>query len=222
MKYINDPTIISDFSTIKNLVYMECIPAADDCLRQADIACKIVGDIAITYHVCMEINNNRIVSAALTNTYLENRGLTVDDVHDLAIKNSPQLFPVKLETLEEFLGQPADASQSEKEQLYVLHTYQSPNGGTRAVFYPDVLKDYATQLESNLIIVPVSTNESILIADTGDVDLEAIHDVLVSANDEHIADGDGAFLSDSMYYYNFENGGIFKIEDESYSEQMFS
>lgn len=222
MKYINDPTIIADFSKIKNLVYMECKPADDDCLKQDDIACKIVGDIAITYRVCIEIDDNRIVSAALTNTYLENRGLTVKGIHELAIKNSPKLFPPKLETLEEFLDKPADETCSEKEQLYVVHTFTSPYGGTRAVFYPDVLKDFATKLESNLIIVPASKDESILIADTGDVDIDAIHDVLVSANDEHIADGDGAFLSDSMYYFDLGSCGLFKIENESHSDQMFS
>lgn len=222
MNYINDPTSISDFSKIKHLIYMECVPADNDFLQQADIAHKIVGNIAITYRVCIEIDADRIISAAVTNTYLENRGLTVDDVHDLAIKNSPHLFPAKLETMEEFLDQPADVTCSEKEQLYIIHTYQSPNGGTRAVFYPGVLKDFATKLESNLIIVPASTDESILIADTGDVDIDAIHDVLVSANDEHIAEVDGAFLSDSMYYFDLETCGLFQIENESHSEQMFS
>lgn len=222
MKYINNPTIIADFSKIKNLVYMECKPADDDCLKQDDIACKIVGDIAITYRVCIEINQDRIVSAALTNTYLANRGLTVKYIHELAIKNSVQLFPAKLETLGEFLNQPDEVMRSEKEQLYVAHTFKSPNGGTRVVFYPGFLKAIATQLKSNLFIIPVSTDESILIADTDDVDIDAIHEVLVSANDEHIADGDGAFLSDSMYYFELESCGLFKIENESHSDQMFS
>lgn len=222
MKYITDPTIMSDFSNIKNLIYMECVPADKDFLKQDDIAYKIVGDIAITYRVCMEIDDDRIVSAALTNTYLKNRSLTVEDTHELAIKNSPQLFPAKLETLGKFLDQPDEVMRPKKEQLYVAHTFTSPNGGTRVVFYPGFLKAIATQLRSNLFVVPVSTDESILIADTGDVDIDSIHHVLVNANDQHIANGDGAFLSDSLYYFNLENCWLCKIEEGNYSEQMFS
>lgn len=54
--------------------------------------------------------------------------------------------------------------------------------------------------------------------DTGNVDIDSIHHVLVNANDQHIANGDGAFLSDSIYYFNLENCWLCKNEEGNYSE----
>ena len=92
--------------------------------------------------------------------------------------------------------------------LYVL-TNDAAHNGAACVLYPDKLKDLADEFGSDLLILPSSIHEVLIIADSENFtehDYHVFCNTIKNVNRESIQPED--FLSDNMYLYRRETDNL--------------
>ena len=84
-----------------------------------------------------------------------------------------------------------------------------PHNGAACVLYPDKLKDLADEFGSDLLILPSSIHEVLIIADSENFtepDYHVFCNTIKNVNRESIQPED--FLSDNMYLYRRETDNL--------------
>ena len=83
--------------------------------------------------------------------------------------------------------------------MYVLSNKQKLQGAA-CMFYPDILKNFAEEKNSDLYILPSSIHEVILLPAVGDLEKEGLLEMVTEINKTQVQECD--VLADSVYYYN--------------------
>lgn len=87
---------------------------------------------------------------------------------------------------------------TERLPMYVLTNRQKLQGAA-CMFYPNVLKNFAENIDRNLFILPSSVHEVILLPDDAGTEKEALLDMVMEINRTQVAESE--VLADSIYYY---------------------
>ena len=143
--------------------------------------------------------------------YLADWNVTVEQVWRKARENMPRLFPVKLCSVEEAMRDMREGMEVKSQkirdrkretglsvQLYLLTNQRGYNGAT-AIFYEGVLKEFAERVGKDLIILPSSIHEVLLIPDDGTSSYEMLSALVREVNRSEVPRRDQ--LSDHIYRY---------------------
>lgn len=170
-------------------------------------------NLAIVFYYAYE--NELLGSGAILirNVHKEGWNVTTDELYKQAKENTGRLFPPELigieELLEEMLGgRFEDAEEYIREEMkipmYVL-TNSTRQFGAISIFYPGVLRKLAKKEKTNLFILPSSIHEVVILPDTG-LEVNSLKEMVQDVNETQVAEEE--ILSDSVYYYDRENGQI--------------
>ena len=89
--------------------------------------------------------------------------------------------------------------------FYVLSNRSGINGAA-CILYEDVLKNFADGVEKNLIILPSSIHEVLLLPDDGDISYEEMSRLVTHINRSEVPEEDR--LSNQVYLYSRETGEV--------------
>jgi len=168
-------------------------------------------DLAIIYYLNMGVKDNNQVSTIIYNHQMKKWNLSEDDLYELAKENMPKMCPSVIGRLDHLIfGFDKDEDEiiscdPRFPVLYVLSNQANINGAS-SVLYNGVLKDFAERLDSDLIILPSSVHEVLLLRYSETVDLEMFKNLVRSVNAEDVPEED--VLSDSVYLYSREKDQI--------------
>ena len=135
--------------------------------------------MAVTYHILFSKDKNGIASAPINEGMLKEYGVTVEQLHEDAMRSSQNLFPVEVMPMSIITNQIMHAQMEaagfdEQEIQDYLSAMQADTGmyvvsndartnGASAIFYPGVMARLAEQFDGDYFILPSSTDEVILI-----------------------------------------------------------
>lgn len=220
---------IPEFELAKEHVSLRLVNRAanEEKLKKMPHICK--ADMAIIFCLVWNMEENRQLSAEINNNMAEHWKLTVSELFELALKNSPQLLPVKCRTLRKVLaeemlktvGNPAEIDLDAMEEdttgrePYVL-TNQMGLYGAAVILYPDVLNRIALEWDSDLLILPSSVHETILMRYIEDADMESVRDMVVDINRTKVEAED--VLSNQIYIFCRKDGVIRIVGNENQVE----
>lgn len=110
----------------------------------------------------------------------------------------------KIQSMMEVLAGVMDISEDEAASMdampmYVMTNESNVNGAVGMIF-TEKLQAFADRHEHNLIILPSSTHEIIILLDDGCADAEGLAEIVRAVNCTDVREED--FLSDSVYYYD--------------------
>ena len=140
--------------------------------------------------------------------------LTVDELFDIAEKNTRILFPDKLEQLWKILfTNKMGLNEIEKEEIhrissdemYILTNTDGINGAT-AMLYSSQLHELAVRLDSNLYILPSSVHEVIVVPANDRFDPFNLMELVKEVNKTVVLPEE--ILADNVYYYKRDNKRI--------------
>lgn len=137
------------------------------------------------------------------NSHLDLWGITAEELFPIAEANTPQLYPLQVSRIPDLVpGKPFPGHPS---QMYVLtnsyHTY-----GAAAIRYKDALKGFSLLTEYDILILPDSIHQMVLLPLKEREDPGSYRDMVRSAN-EYFSDI-SQFLSNSVYLYKRDTGEI--------------
>ncbi|MDE6026115.1 MAG: hypothetical protein K2G45_11765 [Lachnospiraceae bacterium] len=189
----------------------------DECMLKNNIFLKLVNleknrnqiedcpyiefmDLAITFRVMVHRDVKGIASAALKYSDVERWKLDIEELYDIAHKNTLRMFPPVVKRLDAVLEEKiSDTKEIPKNSdLYILTNADGVNGAT-CILFDDILREFGEK-HGGFYILPSSIHETLLLPAHGLEDRGELEEMVRDINRYVVSDMD--YLSDTVYYYN--------------------
>ncbi len=170
-------------------------------------------DLAIIYYLHLGVKDDKQITTIIHNHQAKSWGLSSSELYELAKENTPKLCPSAIGRLDHLLfGWDHDTDRmipcdTGIPTLYVLSNQSGINGAV-CMLYDDIIKDFADKIGSDLIILPSSIHEVLMLPDSHDQEYETFRQMVRSVNAEDIPKEE--VLSDELYLYRRSTGRIIK------------
>lgn len=157
-------------------------------------------DFAVIFQISLNNTNFGNASITIHEQLVERWGATLTDLQHLAAQNTPRLFPHQLIDLNKLVSKVFDMSAyGDVTDMYALSNITKTNGAS-VILYEGLLNDIANKLNSNLILLPSSIHEFIIMPHEYDTDLAYLTELINSVNDTSVSDEE--ILSNHPYIYD--------------------
>lgn len=217
--YRSLPEVVSeltDFDAAKERVAYKLIRRSGNEQLLTDIPFTPYLDLAIVYYLLLDTNRNGQITALIHNEHMETWGITSKELQVQAEKNTPKILPASMRPIEHVICEGFGENSEYKEEtdriceemmegadnvahrLYVL-TNQNGTNGASCILYEGVLEAFAKEQEADVIILPSSIHEVILLADRGGFEMEELKEMVGIINETSVPKED--VLSDCVYMY---------------------
>ena len=226
-----DFAALTDFEKAKELLFIRVSSADKNADYLKNVPHTIVEDMAITYHLKMNVDENGVASAVVTHDNLRMYGVSVEELHQVAVENSEKLFPAYTfdlnermrqnfiddmkrdgmpdEMIEEFLKEFPEPG----EHAMTVVTNDVGVNGAAVVFYPGMLEKMAEINGGDVFILPSSVHEMIIVPDKGNFTPEYLTNTVADINATQVEPWDR--LTNEAYHYDpidkvFEKASAFE------------
>lgn len=167
-------------------------------------------DLAIVFYYLVETDTFGNATILIYNSHLEAWGETISEIYRIAKKNTQNILKFRINQIEDILNEELGEELWEETTegdipMYVLSNQTKLNGAA-CMLYPDVLKDFANKLKSNLFLLPSSVHEIIVIPKKSEVIPEELKEMVKDVNNNHVEEEE--ILSFSVYEYLLEEDRI--------------
>jgi len=210
-----NPEAIAGFEQMKEKVMFKFINGEENKELLQDIPHMPYLDLAVIFYLLLSIDERNQVTALIHNEHIQAWGTNVEELYHLASINTPKNLPVILrsmaEVMAEILGLPEALELDalvENVPLYVLSNPKGLNGAV-TIIYPDVLQDFAEEKQTDLILLPFSIHEMLIVSDGEDLEYEHLQRMVKSINESEVPRVDR--LSNNIYKFCGESGQISMI-----------
>lgn len=209
-----DMEFFKDFELVKDRIVYRLINREKNKDLLADIPHVDFLDLAICFYYDYWHPSIGEGAILIHNSHLEMWNVGAEMLMPYADRNTPQLMPAQLCTMEEALQGTLDEEQSDElrqlqresgRYMYVL-TNVKRCFGAATILYPGMLATAANRLRSNFYILPSSIHEMLLVCDNGKSDSESLNMMIAEINRSQLREED--VLSDYAYYYDVSNGKL--------------
>lgn len=199
-----DMNWFKDFEHVRERVAYKLVNAEANKELLEKVPYEKILDLAKVYYVTVnteEFGNGTIL---IYNTHLELWGITAEQLREIAEENTPKLFPVVVDTMSNILMEMLDMGELNCEEsdafpdMYIMSNATRVFGAA-ALCYTDAIRDFANKMDSDIIILPSSLHELIMIPMKEDADMEAFKNMVYEVNRTQVANEE--VLSDSIYIY---------------------
>lgn len=204
----------SDFNAVKRRIIFKVINQERNQELLKTVPYKKILDLAIVYMILAKEDEEIIGTILITNDHMKLWKKDVETLHSYAIRNTPELFPVKIEAMESVLrnlveGIDIDAEiEDGQSDLYVITNRKGINGAT-TILYPDVIKEFRNRVCQNIdkiYILPSSVHECLLLPCKGTYRSDMLQEMVQDVNRTQVPREE--VLSDSVYIYFAKDSAI--------------
>lgn len=220
-----DMRALLNFNNLKDKVAYKLIQRKKNQELLKDVPYIEFLDLAVVFYLILDEHRGGQMTALIHNSHMEPWGVDKEELYRLAKKNTPILLPPEIKTMKEIMcdilkghleememGEMVDELldlNSQKPPLYVLSNKKQINGAG-CILYDGCLEDFADSQESDIVILPSSTHEVILVPDDGNLDYEEFQKTVGQINESEVPEED--VLSDRIYKYSRQDCSISLIE----------
>lgn len=213
---------MQDIDSVKDLISFRLISRKDNKTLLSDVPWVPFLDLAMVFYLYLGSTASTHTTALIHTEQMTLWHLSTESLYCLAVKNTPRLFPASIYRLEDLLAGElissvpsdpgafpgahplsgpiaSDLLPDSSPALYVL-TNSAGIHGAACLAYRDIIKNFADQAGMDLIILPSSIHEVLLIPDTRSCRYEDIRDMIKKVNSEDVPPEDR--LSDELYLYD--------------------
>lgn len=198
----------TDFEQVKGHICMKLIHTDRNKELLAEIPYIPFLDLSIVFYYYITLAPFQNASILIHNNHMEMWKTNEAELLKLAQENTPVLLPYYYDDIFSMISSLSDYSIDipiDDVPLHVLTNSEKLYGAT-AILYPNVLSSIAARLNQNLIIIPSSIHEVLLIPTDMDEDKENLNELIHEVNTTQLLPDE--ILSDHTYYYNRITGII--------------
>lgn len=178
-------------------------------------------DLAVTYRYMANHDEYGVASSLIRYDEFQHWGIDEDELYQIALLNTMREFPWHMESLAKVIldclkkaipeeeRDEFDLEELENEQenvnMYVLSNDSSLNGAS-CILYESVIKNFAKEQDANIVILPSSIHEVILVPEQDNTNIGFLQNLVIDANQSAVGLID--LLSNSIYYYQLDKDEI--------------
>lgn len=210
-----------DFDAVRNQIIIRLVNYEKNREVLKNSPYKRFLDLAVTYRYMANHDEYGLASSMIRNDEFFNWGIDEEELYRIALFNTMREFPWHMEPLVKVILNCLKKTMPDEEQaelfldelekdqdnvnMYVLSNDSSLNGAS-CILYDSVIKNFAKVQGTNIIILPSSVHEVILVPEQKDTNIEFLQNLVIEANQSAVGLID--LLSDSIYYYQLEKDEI--------------
>lgn len=172
-------------------------------------------DLAIVFYLLLGENENGQMTALIHHEHSKSWDLSTSELYQIAKYNTPRLMPPIIKNMRDVMKEIAlenlgdDYKEEYMEGLIEDNAASAPlyvmtniNGlhGSCCILYENVLKNFADSIGHDLIILPSSIHEVLLVPDGGQIAYENLGDMVTDINHSEVPLEDQ--LSNQIYLYS--------------------
>jgi len=203
----------TEWEFVKENVIFQVIGGEENQDRQGNSPFRKEEDLILTYRVLLEAGEKGMASYLLTNAMQENLGVTEEGLYQAAVSNMPRLLPPVLMNMENVIEEMLSDTVVEKtdsldemlaeikkdDGMYVLSNTQKCFGAAYA-FYPEVIDKIAKAFDKDIIVLPSSIHETILVPHMPGADLAEFKAMVTEINETQVSPEE--VLANQVYVYD--------------------
>lgn len=196
------------FEAAKGWIVYRLIRREGNELILADVPYTPYLDLAIVYYLLVDTGEMGQVTALIHNQHVNGWGVTKEVVHEWATRNTPKLLPALIQPIGDIireygLNKELAEEMKESEISSPFFVLSNPGGlyGAACMLYDGVLRNFAEEKGEDIIILPSSLHEVLLLPKSGWEEYEELQMMVREINrtlPEEIV------LSDHIYIYRKE------------------
>lgn len=203
-----DVSVFTDFSKAKKRIVMKLINRKRNESLLQDIPFIPYMDLAIVFLCTVTEFLNEYATILIHKEHLQFWNISEEELYQIAMNNTPRLLPYLFENMETVLNNMTNQKIPwfEKIQMYVL-TNQLKIHGACCLVYPGLLETLSEQLDSDLVIIPSSIHEVLIIPEKtfrNEYSFAEFEDMIREVNDTQLTDDE--ILGDHAYLYKRDLG----------------
>lgn len=198
-----DISLFKNFSKAKKNIITKLVSYSRNEELLQDVPHIRFYDLAIIFVVAICDFMNEFATILIHNQHLNLWEVPLEELYTIAMENTPKLLPYRFDPMEKLLEHLVDNSLplSSELQINVL-TNQIKIHGATCITYPGLLKHLADTFEDNLIVIPSSIHEVLIIPESTTPEqytLQDYNEMIVDINETQLTDDE--ILSDHAYIY---------------------
>lgn len=188
----------------------------------------IIDDLAVVFAVDLGESDMGNASVPITNQMMESWGVSVEDLHEAAIKNMDELSPAVFKSMNEVMkemmlpdmmrdGMSQEGAEAllesmmppDEGKMFVL-TNEAKLNGSVEILSDSVMSDVAEKLGEDFFILPSSIHETLIIPESAGMDRHELEAMVQEVNATQVAPQDR--LSDHVYHYDAKDHELMRAD----------
>ena len=178
---------------------------------------RLLEDLAITYHIAVDMDNEGMSSTIITNELMERYGITQQQLHEDALKSAVSLLPPDIATIgskmNDLIGDLSVMLTSEEREMmqnimrddaqnptFIVVTNKEQINGAGAIFYPEVMENMGYLVGGDYFILPSSIHETLVLPDNGEMDVQSLKKMVEEVNATQVLPHER--LTNEVYHYD--------------------
>lgn len=210
MKNINlDMSFFGEYEQVKDRIFHKVISYDRNRKLLEDVPHYRWCNLAIVFYYSMEEEKLGKASILIRNNHLTLWNQTKDEIYQKAQYNMKHYMPDLLVPMQELLHEMTGIRLEENDAgMYVL-TNQEKMYGASAMLYSDEIAKLAERLDSDILILPSSVHEVLLLPDDGERKYDFYRHMVKEVNNTQVEPEE--ILSYSLYRYSRKKAEIEEI-----------
>ena len=206
-----DITLFTDFSKAKQRIIMKLVNKK----RNAELLKKVpyipFMDLAIVFVCSVTEFLNEYATILIYHNHLKLWNVSEKELYEIALENTPKLLPYKFDSITSILSPETKyyIPWIDQVQMYILTNNLKIHGAT-SIAYPGLLETIAEQLNSDLLIIPSSIHEVLILPesyiDSRDKNPPDYLAMIKEVNETQLTDDE--ILGDCAYHYRRDTNSI--------------
>lgn len=210
-------TFLDDFKleNVQDRIAMRMVNYKDNREMLSETPHKKVDDLAVYYVVVVGCNKEGTACMTIKNTHQEMLGISTDELHQIAMKNTTKIFPPVFMKIEDKLSQIENnllvsEDVGRNSGMFVL-TNEIANFGAVNIMYPEITEKIKEIIGSDYYVLPSTIHEMILVPKGEQVDARELGIMLREINGYMVDKEDR--LSDHIYEMDFEKNELRTVKE---------
>lgn len=210
---------VKNYEVVKDFIYPKVSNLQSNVNRLSNIPYTQKEDLAITYHIWANGNEESMGSITINNDLMEMYGIDMDTLHEQAMNNMDKISPLKFESLQDIMiemmasdfAQDEGISLGEAKDLirnsfsnagpdiYCL-TNESKINGAVYIMREDVQQMVSEKLGGDYYILPSSVHETLILPKSENMSYQELQTMVQDVNAMCVSEEE--VLSDGVYQYD--------------------
>lgn len=202
-----DASDFTDFSLAKNKIMFRIIQTSANKELLEKVPHFDFLDLSIIFFISFPNSGHEHITAIIYNEHLKMWNCSPEKILELAKENTIRHFPFSIKKMSDVLHSlnPDNHPDDYDIPLYILSNTSNFNGAA-CMLYRDVLKNFADSVNDDLIILPSSIHEVLLIPFKHSLSADKLRETVASVNEADVAPEEQ--LSYQIYLYSKQNDNI--------------
>lgn len=203
-----DTASFTDFSKVKHQIIFKLVNYEKNRTLLKEVPHIRYLDFAILFQYLLTDIYQKHATILIHNHHLEYWQTSLEELSILARQNTPRLLPQEFKSLTSILGEAFSRENDTPHQpfpMYVLTNTHRISGAT-TILYEGLLKNISQHFNKNLILLPSSIHEFLIVPVDSPDHLEFYSQMVRDVNSADVSDDE--ILSNHAYYFSKEDGKI--------------